>query len=74
MEYLYIYKYKNVFLLLGNTQNHLRQVQVELIANKICNEPQAYNNAVTPRMLCAGYLEGKRDACQVRGLINNYDV
>ncbi|XP_055967152.1 transmembrane protease serine 11E-like [Sorex fumeus] len=48
----------------GNTQNHLRQVQVKLIDTKTCNEPQVYNNAITPRMLCAGFLEGKRDACQ----------
>uniref|UniRef100_A0A671F8S3 Transmembrane protease serine n=2 Tax=Rhinolophus ferrumequinum TaxID=59479 RepID=A0A671F8S3_RHIFE len=48
----------------GNSENHLRQVQVDLIDTKICNEPQVYNNALTPRMLCAGSLKGKRDACQ----------
>nr|KAF6432635.1 transmembrane serine protease 11E [Rousettus aegyptiacus] len=48
----------------GNSQNHLRQVQVNLIDTKTCNEPQVYNNALTPRMLCAGSLKGKRDACQ----------
>lgn len=48
----------------GNSQNHLRQVQVELIDTKTCNEPQAYDNSITPRMLCAGSLQGKRDACQ----------
>ncbi|XP_076993269.1 transmembrane protease serine 11E-like [Tamandua tetradactyla] len=48
----------------GDSQNHLWQVQVDLIDTKLCNEPQVYNDAVTPRMLCAGSLQGKRDACQ----------
>ncbi|KAF0885796.1 TM11E protease, partial [Crocuta crocuta] len=48
----------------GSGQNHLRQVQVDLIDTKTCNEPQSYNGAITPRMLCAGSLKGKRDACQ----------
>ncbi|XP_032487880.1 transmembrane protease serine 11E [Phocoena sinus] len=48
----------------GSSQNHLRQVQVDLIDTKICNEHKAYNNAITPRMLCAGSLKGNRDACQ----------
>ncbi|XP_043762558.1 transmembrane protease serine 11E-like [Cervus elaphus] len=48
----------------GSSQNHLRQVQVDLIDTKSCNAPQAYNNAITPAMLCAGSLKGNRDACQ----------
>ncbi|XP_040337958.1 transmembrane protease serine 11E isoform X2 [Herpailurus yagouaroundi] len=48
----------------GSGQNHLRQVQVDLIDTKTCNEPRSYNGAITPRMLCAGSLKGKRDACQ----------
>ncbi|XP_027803150.2 transmembrane protease serine 11E-like [Marmota flaviventris] len=48
----------------GYTQNHLRQVQVNLIDSKICNKPQVYNGVITSTMLCAGSLKGKRDACQ----------
>ncbi|KAJ8785221.1 hypothetical protein J1605_007440 [Eschrichtius robustus] len=52
------------FFPLGSSQNHLRQVQVDLIDTKTCNEHKAYNKAITPRMLCAGSLKGNRDACQ----------
>nr|XP_020855463.1 transmembrane protease serine 11E-like isoform X2 [Phascolarctos cinereus] len=48
----------------GNSVNRLQQVKVNIIDTKTCNEPQAYNNAITPGMICAGYLEGGKDACQ----------
>lgn len=68
IEYMYIYKYKDYSFPLGSSQNHLWQVQVDLIDTQTCNEPQSYNGAITPRMLCAGFLKGKKDACQVRDL------
>lgn len=37
-----------------------------LISTERCNSSCMYNGALTPRMLCAGYKEGKVDACQVR--------
>lgn len=36
---------------------------MQLITQDLCSE--AYRYQVTPRMLCAGYHKGKKDACQV---------
>lgn len=36
---------------------------MELVSQDLCSE--AYRYQVTPRMLCAGYRKGKKDACQV---------
>lgn len=36
---------------------------MQLVPQDLCNE--AYRYQVTPRMLCAGYRKGKKDACQV---------
>ncbi|XP_063094544.1 transmembrane protease serine 6 isoform X1 [Cavia porcellus] len=46
----------------GPTSNVLQKVDVRLVAQDLCNE--AYHYQVTPRMLCAGYRKGKKDACQ----------
>ncbi|NXL85859.1 TM11E protease, partial [Alectura lathami] len=48
----------------GRSVNQLRQAEVKIISNRICNRPQVYAGAITPGMLCAGYLEGQVDACQ----------
>lgn len=47
----------------GPTSNVLQKVDVQLVAQDLCSE--AYHYQVTPRMLCAGYRKGKKDACQV---------
>lgn len=47
----------------GPTSNGLQKVDVQLIPQDLCSE--AYRYQVTPRMLCAGYKKGKKDACQV---------
>ncbi|KAI4577820.1 hypothetical protein MJT46_019351 [Ovis ammon polii x Ovis aries] len=47
----------------GPTSNGLQKVDVQLIPQDLCSE--AYRYQVTPRMLCAGYRNGKKDACQV---------
>uniref|UniRef100_A0A8D2BTL4 Transmembrane protease serine n=1 Tax=Sus scrofa TaxID=9823 RepID=A0A8D2BTL4_PIG len=48
----------------GPTQNHLRQARVETISTEVCNRKDVYDGLVTSGMLCAGYMEGKIDACK----------
>ncbi|XP_047929539.2 transmembrane protease serine 11E isoform X1 [Anser cygnoides] len=48
----------------GYSVNQLRQAEVKIISTRICNRREVYGGAVTPGMLCAGYLEGQVDACQ----------
>nr|XP_032655848.1 transmembrane protease serine 5-like [Chelonoidis abingdonii] len=44
----------------------LKEAIVPLISTKKCNSSCVYFGELTPRMLCAGYLDGKVDTCQVR--------
>lgn len=46
----------------------LKEAPVPIISTKKCNSSCMYNGEITSRMLCAGYTEGKVDACQVRQL------
>ncbi|KAM4780654.1 transmembrane protease serine 11B-like protein isoform 2-T2 [Cyanocitta cristata] len=48
----------------GYSVNQLRQAEVRIISTEVCNWSQVYGGAITPGMLCAGYLEGQVDACQ----------
>ncbi|XP_067626013.1 trypsin-1 [Eurosta solidaginis] len=54
----------------GNTQNAtesrqwLRQAEVPLFNHELCYEKYKQFGGVTERMICAGYLEGGKDACQ----------
>uniref|UniRef100_A0A674IPU2 Transmembrane serine protease 13 n=1 Tax=Terrapene triunguis TaxID=2587831 RepID=A0A674IPU2_9SAUR len=47
-----------------NTSPKLREVEVSLIDYKICNSSSVYEGELTPRMMCAGDLQGGRDSCQ----------
>ncbi|XP_063797834.1 transmembrane protease serine 5-like [Pseudophryne corroboree] len=42
----------------------LKEAMVPLISTKKCNSSCIYDGDITPRMLCAGFLDGKVDACQ----------
>jgi len=54
----------------GNTQSllesreWLRRVQVPLVNQSVCSEKYKQYGGVTERMICAGYMEGGKDACQ----------
>eukprot|EP00062_Callorhinchus_milii_P023831 gi/632983076/ref/XP_007908469.1/ PREDICTED: transmembrane protease serine 6 isoform X2 [Callorhinchus milii] len=45
----------------GNVENVLQKVDVKLTDQATCTKP--YTN-ISPRMICAGYREGKKDSCQ----------
>lgn len=48
----------------GPTQNKLRQARVETISTNVCNRKDVYDGLITSGMLCAGFMEGKVDACK----------
>ncbi|KFO20448.1 Transmembrane protease serine 11F, partial [Fukomys damarensis] len=48
----------------GPTQNTLRQARIETIGTDVCNRTDVYDGLITPGMLCAGFMEGKVDACK----------
>ncbi|XP_007087019.2 transmembrane protease serine 11F [Panthera tigris] len=48
----------------GPTQNKLRQARVETISTDVCNRKDVYDGLITSGMLCAGFMEGKVDACK----------
>ncbi|XP_078235679.1 transmembrane protease serine 13 [Pogona vitticeps] len=47
-----------------NTSPKLREAEVKIIDYRRCNSQQVYEGYLTPRMMCAGYLQGGRDSCQ----------
>lgn len=51
----------------AHSSDTLQDTVVPLLSTQLCNSSCVYSGALTPRMLCAGYLDGRADACQVRG-------
>lgn len=44
--------------------DNLREALVPLIDYDTCNSPDIYDGDITKNMLCAGYMDGRRDGCQ----------
>lgn len=49
----------------GEAPDKLQQVMVPVMGEDTCNQESWYDGRITDDMLCAGYHEGGRDACQV---------
>lgn len=58
-------------LSLGKTSDVLNAAPVYLIEPSRCNSRYVYNNLITPAMVCAGYLQGSVDSCQVIALFSS---
>uniref|UniRef100_A0A5F9DDP3 Transmembrane serine protease 5 n=1 Tax=Oryctolagus cuniculus TaxID=9986 RepID=A0A5F9DDP3_RABIT len=48
----------------AHNSDTLQDAVVPLLSSQLCNSSCMYSGALTPRMLCAGYLHGRADACQ----------
>lgn len=56
----------NVFCNLGQASVSMHSATVPLISTKACTQPDVYQGYISPYMICAGYLEGGTDSCQVK--------
>lgn len=45
--------------------NVLQETLVPIIPEEKCRSPEIYGTEITENMFCAGYFDGKSDACQV---------
>ncbi|XP_029612174.1 transmembrane protease serine 3-like [Salmo trutta] len=42
----------------------MHSAQVPVLCSRDCSGPKVYQGAISPWMVCAGYLEGGKDSCQ----------
>lgn len=56
----------HVFCHLGEASVSMHSATVPLISTKACTQPDVYQGYISPGMICAGYLEGGTDSCQVK--------
>lgn len=54
-----------LFPYIGPFPNSLQEVEIEIISNDVCNQVSVYGGAISSGMICAGFLTGKLDACEV---------
>lgn len=52
-----------IFVLDFQVTNVLQEVQLPVVSNTECNAD--YKDIITNNMICAGIIEGGKDACQV---------
>lgn len=48
----------------GNAARNLKEVDVPVVSQDVCNGRTAYRNSITKRMICAGLAAGGADSCQ----------
>ncbi|XP_076004547.1 tryptase-2 [Genypterus blacodes] len=51
-------------LLSGPLTDELMEAEIQIISQSACRHPNAYGSYLTPRMLCAGSMDGGVDSCQ----------
>lgn len=49
----------------GDLSDTLQQLTVPIMSNQECKRSGYFRFQITNRMMCAGYLDGGRDSCQV---------